>query len=344
MGLKLTLACVPNYDRTGPFLRGDVNPEGIDFSPTSFKKPGELFRRIAQGGEFDVAEMSVSTFTAMIARGDDRYVGLPVFPRRAFRHGFVFVNTHSGIASPQDLIGRRVGASEYQQTAAMWIRAFLADDYGVTSQSVTWVTGGLDEEEPERYPIEVDSQFQIEAAPEGRTLGEMLEKGDIDALLGARQPDCYKRGVPHIKRLFENYFEIEQDYYRRTGWFPIMHMIVLRRSIYEEHPWTGRAIADAFETVRSDGWRRLNDLSSYACNLPWLLPYLEQTKEFFGNDPFPYGLQPNARTVDYMFEQSYRQGLSSPRVQLSDVFPAEFLDGLAPSLLVHPQGHERVPS
>jgi 4,5-dihydroxyphthalate decarboxylase len=326
VALKLTLACVPNYDRTGPFLSGDANPEGIEFSPSTFRKPGDLFRRIAQDGAFDVSEMSVSTFTAMLARGDTRYVGLPVFPRRAFRHAFLWINTNSGITVAEDLKGRRVGVSEYQQTASMWIRAFLADDYGVTSDKVTWVTGGMDEDEPERYAIELDERIRIERVPEGRALSEMLEKGDIDCMIGARVPDAYKRGVPHVKRLFENYFELEQDYYRRTGWFPIMHMLVLRRSIYEANPWTGRAIVDAFETVRSEGWKRLTDLSSYACQLPWLLPYIEQTRSFFGDDPFPYGIQPNARTLEYMYEQSFVQGLSSPRLQLADMFPAEFLD------------------
>jgi 4,5-dihydroxyphthalate decarboxylase len=325
--LKLTLACVPNYDRTGPFLSGDVSPDGIQFTPSVFHKPGELFRRVAQDAEFDVSEMSVSTFMAMLSRGDTRYVGLPVFPRRAFRHAFLWINTGSGIKRPEDLKGRRVGVTEYQQTASMWIRAFLADDYGVTPESVIWVPGGLDEDEPERYAINLDSRFRMEPAPEGRALAEMLEKGDIDCLIGARIPDGFKRGVPQIKRLFENFFEVEQDYYRRTGWFPIMHMMVLRRSIYEEHPWTGRAISDAFETVRSTGWRRLCDLSSYACQLPWLLPYIEQTREYFGDDPFPYGVRPNARTLEYMYDQSYSQGLTSPRLQLGDMFPAEFLDG-----------------
>jgi 4,5-dihydroxyphthalate decarboxylase len=325
VALKLTLACVPNYDRTGPFLSGDVNPEGIEFSPSTFRKPGDLFRRIAQDGEFDVSEMSVSTFTAMLARGDTRYVGLPVFPRRAFRHAFLWLNTNSGITRAEDLKGRRVGVSEYQQTASMWIRAFLADDYGVASDTETWVTGGMDEDEPERYAIELDERIRIERVPEGRALSEMLEKGDIDCLIGARVPEAFKRGVPHVTRLFENYFEVEQDYFRRTGWFPIMHMLVLRRSIYEAEPWTGRAIVDAFENVRSEGWKRLTDPSSYACQLPWLLPYIEQTRLFFGDDPFPYGIGPNARTLEYMYAQSFSQGLTSPQLKLSDMFPAEFL-------------------
>lgn len=323
MALRLTLACISNYDRTDPILRGEVAPEGIEFVSTAIPRASLLFRRIAQFSEFDVAEMSLSTFIAMMSRDDDRYVGLPIFLRRGFRHGYVFVNAQSGIDKPEDLSGRRVGISEYQQTASLWIRAFLNDDYGVTPESFNWVTGGVDEVKLERYPIELSRNISIENAPEGRMLGEMLEKRDIDALIAPSAPKCFERRSPSVRRLFESYHKVEASYYAQTKLYPILHMVVLRRSIFEEHPWSARNIVDAFEAVRSQGWRRLQNFHSAACALPWLLPCVEETVRIFGDDPFPHGVDSNLATLEYALAQSYEQGLSPRLLDVSELFPAE---------------------
>jgi 4,5-dihydroxyphthalate decarboxylase len=323
--IKLSLGCVQNYDRTGPLLEGRIQPDGIEFVPTALG-PVELFRRMAQFAEFDVAEMSVSTYMVLLSRGDDRYVALPIFPSRSFRHGFVFYNANSGITRLEDLKGRRVGVAEYVETAAVWIRGFLNDDYGVRSEDMEWVQGGLDVHEPERLPIDMPEQFKIERVPADRTLSEMLERGEIDALLGARAPGCFKRGAPHIRRFFPNYREVERAYFERTGFFPIMHLVVLRRSIYEQNRWMAQNIFDAFNQAKNAGLARLWDTGSLASALPWLLNDMEEMRDVFGGDAWPYGMERNRAALEYLAEKSYEQGLSARRLQLNEIFVSETRD------------------
>src|SRR5688572_25565590 len=204
--LQLSLACVPNYDRTGPLLDGRVQPEGVEFGPRAgVSRPSELFRRIAQDAEFDVSEMSVSTFLVMLTRGDDRYVGLPIFPSRSFRHGFIFVNSRSGIREPKELFHARVGVTEYQQTAAVWIRGFLQDDYDLHPEDLEWVEGGLEGYRPERLAVELPKHVRIRRIAPGENLDAMLQAGELDALLGASVPPSFRQGVPHVQRLFPDY-------------------------------------------------------------------------------------------------------------------------------------------
>jgi 4,5-dihydroxyphthalate decarboxylase len=259
------------------------------------------------------------------SRDDERYVGLPIFPSRSFRHGYIFVNTSSGITSLEQLRDRRVGVTEYQQTAAVWIRGFMKDDYGVASEDVHWITGGLDTYEPERFPIEMPERFRVEPSEEGRPLGGMLERGEIDVLLGARAPACFKRGDPHIKRLFPDYRAVERAYFERTGFFPIMHLVVLRRVIYEQHRWVAANILQAFTQAKDAGIARLWDTGSLACGVPWLLDELEEIRAVFGGDAWPYGIARNRAALEYIAAMSYDQGLSSRKLELADLFAPETL-------------------
>ena len=322
--LRLSLACVPNYDRTGPLLEGRTQPEGIEFAPrTAVTRPSELFRRIAQDGEFDVSEMSVSTFLVMLTRGDDRYVGLPIFLSRSFRHGFIFVNTNSGIGQPKELFHARIGVTEYQQTAAVWIRSFLHDDYGLHPEDLEWVEGGLEGYRPERLAVELPKHVRLQRIQPGQNLDAMLQAGEIDALLGASVPPSFRQGVPHVQRLFPDYRAVERDYYRRTGYFPIMHMVVLRRAIYEQHPWVAHAIYDAFERVKTQALARLWEVGSLAVSLPWLLPDWEEVQTVFGGDAFPYGLAKNRATLEYLLGISHAEGLSARAVRVKELFVRE---------------------
>jgi 4,5-dihydroxyphthalate decarboxylase len=322
MRIQLSLACVPNHDRTGPLLTGEIQPDGIEFIPTSVAHPGELFRRVAQFGEFDVSEMSTSTFTAMVSRGDDRYIGIPVFPSRAFRHAYIWVNVDAGIQRPEDLKGKRVAVTEYQQTAGVWIRGMLHDDHGVAPTDITWVTGGLEGPEPERYPIEVRRGIRIEDIREDQSLDRMLESGEVDAMLGARVPTCFTRRSPKVRRLFTDYYAAERDYYRRTRFFPMMHTVVLRRSIFEQHPWVARNVMLAFEQAKRRAFERLWDFRSAACAIPWLMAIMEQSKETMGEDMWPYGLEKNEHAIRYVLKQSFLQGLSPKELTPADLYPA----------------------
>lgn len=322
MALHLSFGCVPNYDRIGPLVSGEIRPDGIDLIPTRVAHPGDLFRRVAQFAEFDVSEMSTSTFIAMVARGDDRYVGLPIFPSRAFRHAYIWVNVDAGIGRPEDLKGRRVGVTEYQQTAGVWIRGMLHDDHGVAPADVRWVAGGMEGAEPERYPLEVGRGVPIENVREGQSLDAMLESGELDAMLGARVPTSFKRRSPKVRRLFEDYRAREQDYYRRTGFFPMMHLVVLRRSVFEQHPWAARNVMDAFEEAKRRALERLWDLRSAACAIPWLLAALEESRAVMGEDLWPYGLAKNEHAIRYLLKQSVLQGISPRELNPADLFPA----------------------
>jgi len=323
--LELTLALVPNYDRTGPLLERRVQPEGIRFAAEGFTAAGEIFRRVAQRAEWDVAEMSVSTFMVMCARHDDRYVGLPIFPSRSFRHQSMWVRADSDITRPEQLAGKRIGVTEYQQTATMWIRGILADEYSVRTEDVQWVTGGLEGFEPERYPIELPPRFKLETIPPNEGLDGLLQRGGIDALIGARPPPSFLRGEPHVRRLIPDYRPVEREYYRRTGYFPIMHLMVLRRSVYQEHPWTVGAIYRAFERVKDAGLARLRDPGSPACSLPWITADMEEVRDLFGGDAFPYGVARNRQQLEYMLQMGYDQGVLPRPVRLDELFPAEAL-------------------
>jgi 4,5-dihydroxyphthalate decarboxylase len=324
--LQLSLACVPNYDRTGPLLDGRVQPEDVEFQATAVPRPSDLFRRLAQFGEFDVAEMSVSTYLVMLSRGDDRYVGLPIFPSRSFRHGFIFVNADSGVRQAEDLPGHRVGVTEYQQTAALWIRGFLRDDHGVQAEDLEWVEGGLDSFRPERLAVELPPRVRIQRIAGEQNLDSMLVQGEIDVLLGASMPPSFLRGTPHVQRLIPDYRAVERDYFERTGYFPIMHMVVVRRTLYEQHPWLAQSICRAFEQAKAAGLARLWDASSLACSLPWILPDVEEVRALFGGDAFPYGIARNRRALEYLLARSYAEGLAARPLAVTDLFARETWD------------------
>lgn len=321
--LRLTLAVAFNFDRTGPLLDGTIRPDGIDFVSVRLN-PSEIFRRMAQDAEFDVAEMSMSTYISLIAHGDRRFIGIPVFPSRMFRHGFIIINTLSGIGQPSDLAGRRVGMTEYQMTAALWMRAILRDEYGVSLESIEWVEGGLNQCEPPRFLVPLPETVHLRRIPYTDTLSDMLERGSLDAVIDAQLPNCFRPDVPHIRRLFPDYHEVEADYFQRTRFFPIMHTVVMRRSIYEENPWCPLSIFQAFQQANDIGRQRLFNTSTLACALPWLTSELETIRTLFNGNAFPYGVAANRPILEYMVQQSYEQGLSRRLVDLSELFPTDF--------------------
>lgn len=317
--LTLSLACIDNYDRTRALLDGSIEPEGISLKRQPLG-PTELFRRVAQDAEFDIAEMSTSTFMLLKARADDRYVGIPVFPSRNFRHGYVFINRRSGIKSPRDLAGKRIGAPEYQTTAALWQRSFLLDDYGIKAQQIEWFEGGLDAPgTPERYHIDLAKDIRLTRIGPDQTLSRMLEEGKLDAVIGPAEPECFRR-VPHVVRLFPDFKRIEQQYYRRTKFFPIMHMLVLRNEVYRANPWVAMSVYRAFLAAKEKGMVRLWETWDLPCAVPWLLSDLEETKEIFGPDPWPYGISGNQGVLERMTRASYEQGLSPRKLELQDLF------------------------
>jgi len=234
--LEVSLGCC-NYDRTRAIFEGRVAIEGCNVVPIALE-PEETFHRVFQGQEFDICEMSLSSHTLNIARGTNKYVAVPAFLSRAFRHSGIYIRTDRGIHTPADLRGRQVGIPEYQITANVWIRGMLKDEYGVHLHEIRWRRGGL--EQPgrrERSPISLPAEIEVQQVADDASLSQLLESGALDAVFSAKAPSCHTRGAAHVGRLFPDYRAVEQDYFARTRLFPPMHVVGIRKTLVEKHPW-----------------------------------------------------------------------------------------------------------
>lgn len=317
--VHLSLACW-DYDRTRALADGRVKPEGISLTYLPMKMP-ESFFRMLRFREFDVSEMSLSWYVRTIAADPRPFVAIPVFPSRSFRHGCIFVHTNAGIERPGDLVGKRIGVPEYQMTAAVWIKGILADDYGVPIDSVTYHTGGLLEPGRRETPMSLPPNIRIEPIDERRTLSEMIESGEIDALYTADLPEPVARGSANVRRLFPAFEEEEQAYLARTSIFPIMHVIVIRRETYEANPWIAQSLLKAFVEAKRLAAEDLREIVALKTMLPWLPAHVEATERVFGTRDFwPYGLDDNHRTLDAFLRYSFEQGLSPRRFAPEDLF------------------------
>ena len=322
--LRITLGC-GRYDRTSAMIEGRVVPEGVDLNYVVMD-PEELFWRMAKYQEFDASEFSLGAYVIMLSRGDRSLVGIPVFPSRFFRHSCIYINVNSGIRKPEDLRGRRVGVPDYTMTANVWIRGFLEHDYGVKPTTMEWFSGGLNEPGRKQRiatrPIEGLSITHLE----DKVLSDMLDRGEIDALIGAREPNCYRRGSKNVARLWSDYPEIERDYYRRTRIFPIMHPVVIRREVYEKNRWLAQSLSKAFMESKAICQRELASQSTLRCMLPWLIRELEDTVQFMGEDYWPYGLESNRKTLETFIAYCVEQGLAGSPVRVEELFAPETLD------------------
>jgi 4,5-dihydroxyphthalate decarboxylase len=321
--LQLKFAGLDYLDRTRALVEGSVRPDGIELTCQTFG-PYELFQRVAQRVDFDVAEMSASTYISLVAQGDRRYVAIPVFLSRLFRHGYIFVHGPGPVREPGDLAGRRVGVPDYEMTAAVWQRAFLMHDHGVQPEQIEWFQGG--EFRPGFVPrIELPARpgLSIGVIPEDRTLHEMVATGELDAVLCPHTPAALGDGSGRVRRLFPDYVAVEQEYYRRTGIFPIMHLMVVRRDLYEEHPWIAVALTEAFARAAELGWRRLGELGALAVMLPWLSRDLDEIAALMGPDHWRYGFRPNELVLRALCRYSYEQGLSARQIEPEEIFASE---------------------
>jgi 4,5-dihydroxyphthalate decarboxylase len=298
------------YDRMEALRTGDVRPDGIDLDMRMFAAGREIFDRMVGAREFDIAELSASEYISLMGRGDCPFVALPVFPSRVFRHGYIFVNTRAGIHAPKDLEGRRVGVPLYTQTAAIWVRGHLMHEYGVRLDTIRWVQGAVEKGgshgSPHAPPLLAPAA--IESNSSGKSLEELLAAGEIDALIGSRKPPTLGRSAA-IARLFPGFRAIEREFWLRTGIFPIMHLIAIRRELYEQHPWIADSLYSAFVESKARALARMRYGGSLSVMLPWLLSEVEEVDALFGGDAWPYGIAPNRPTlealVQYMVEQNF---------------------------------------
>ena len=321
MTVKLTFAC-GLYDRMTPLYTGEVKPEGIDLDFQMIDSPRKIFDRLAGGGEFDLAEMSSSEYISRFAANDCPFVALPVFPSRVFRHGFITIDERSGIREPKDLAGKRIGVPLYTMTAAVWIRGLLEDDYGVDLSNVTWVQGAINSAgshgEPAVLPMAKPVK-NIENNTTGKSLSQLIDEGTIDAILGTSLPES-RRHNPSVRRLFPDYRRIEQDYYRRTRIFPIMHLVVIRRAIYEKHPFIAQSLYRAFSESKHRALAHMKYLGALRYMLPWMTADLDEIDEIFGGDPWPYGVEPNRPTLRALLDYLLRQSIIARPLGIEELF------------------------
>ena len=319
MKLNLSLACGP-YDRIWPIIDGRVQIEGCNINYIS-SDAEETFWRVARSQDFDIAEMSLSTHILTTARGDSHYVGVPAFVSRIFRHSALYIRTDRGIHTPQDLRGRIVGVPEYQQTAALWLRGILSDEYGVKANDIRWRNGGLNRPgRSERTPITLPPEIELQPIDDDKTLSGMLESGEIDALLTARAPWCFEQRSPNIDRLFADTRATEEAYFKKTGMFPIMHLIGIRRTLVEANPWLGVSVLKAFMRAREITMRDIRSVVGPYIMLPWLVSDIARAEDVMGPDFWPYGVKANRKEIDSMLRWSVEQGLSKRPVTVEELF------------------------
>lgn len=318
MKQRLTLACW-DYDRTIALATGQVEPTGIDLCYLPLL-PAETFYRMLRHEEFDVAEMSLSSYLITLGRKAP-FVAIPVFPSRAFRHSSVYVSKSSKVESPDDLVGATVGLPEYQVTAAVWVRGILQDFYGVAPASVHYRTGGL--EQPgriEKLPIAPEG-MDIEPIGASETLVERLAEGGLDAVYSPRILRGFDTGA--VRRLWSDVRAVEMAYFRDTGIFPIMHTVVIRRAVYERDPWIARSLFEAFCHAKAHVMGRLRDNGVLAVALPWAYEDAREAAALMGDDYWPYGVEENRTVLETFARYSFEQGLAIKRYAPEEMFAAE---------------------
>lgn len=321
--LTLSIA-MGDYDRTRPIHDGRVKIDGV--TPiTQFLSPEEMFFRAFRHQAFDVSELSFSSYCVKRSQDDSPYVAIPVFLSRAFRHSSIYIRTDKEINRPEDLKGRRIGIAEWQLTANVWVRGIL-EDYGVTPADIKWVRGGMHTPgRPEKIVITLPDDVEMSQAPEGATLDQMLRDGEIDGFIGPRSLKCFDEGHPNVGRLFATGIEAATAHYSRTKLFPIMHVLGIRQSLAEDHPWLPGSLLKAFTQSKLMAQQALSDTSATKVTMPFVEDTLTTARRLIGPEIWTYGVPGNEHVLDTFLEMHHRQGLSRRRLSIEELFhPATY--------------------
>jgi 4,5-dihydroxyphthalate decarboxylase len=317
--LSLTLAC-GTYDINQALISGDVSPQGIDLTVLTYPSP-ERHWRMSRNREFDVCELSLGETIAHHGRGEFPLVAVPAFPHRRFRHGFIFVNTAAGVRVPKDLDGRRVGLRTWTTTAGLWARGILQDDHGVDLSSIDWVC-----QDDEDVALDLAGRYRLRRAPAGDSVVAMLERGDLDALIYPDPLESIERGDPRVARLFPDSRAAEIDHFSRTGFFPLMHTVVIQAPIVEAHPWVARNIHDAFVASKDRAFRAMRD--PRRVSLAWFREALEEQERVLGRDPWSYAFEPNRAALEAMIRWSHEQAIIARPFPAEELFAASTLEAV----------------
>jgi 4,5-dihydroxyphthalate decarboxylase len=322
--IPITLAC-GDYDRTRAIKDGRVTVEGCDVNYIPLE-PEEVFHRAFKHQEFDVCELSFSSYLRTMDAGTSAYVGVPAFVSRLFRHSAVYIRTDRGIRHPSDLKGKLIGLPEYQITAVVWLRGIMQDEYGVKPTDIRWRQGGIEEPgRTERTPLKPIPGLDLKSVPD-KALSAMLEAGELDAIFSARAPSCFVKGAPNIARLFPDYREVEKAYYRKTQMFPIMHLIGVKRHLVERHPWLPASLYKAFSLAKAHALHDVRDINALLVTLPWLVAEAEETVALMGEDFWRYGVKENAKEIEALTRYAHEQGLVSRKFSMDQLFPASTIE------------------
>jgi 4,5-dihydroxyphthalate decarboxylase len=317
--LPITIACGP-YDRVRALRNGRVVIDGCEANFLT-GGPEELFFRAIKHQEFDICEMSMSSYMMALSRNEAYYLPIPVFLSRVFRHSSIYIRTDRGIREPKDLVGREVGVPEYQMTAALWARGILEDEYGIPPSAIKWRTGGLHQAgRSEKIKLKLPPDIDVKPIPADKSLDGMLRNGELDAVVSARAPRSHDKKLPNIGRLFPKYKQVESDYFAKTGLFPIMHTLGIRRPLVEQHPWLANSLFNAFLEAKNIALAEIRDIDALAVTLPWLNDEIDQTIELMGDDYWPYGVEPNRRTLEAMVRYAHRHGVTARQLSVDELF------------------------
>jgi 4,5-dihydroxyphthalate decarboxylase len=318
--VSLTLA-IGDYEHTRDLATGQVPVQGVSLNVLTLP-PEEAFFRFTFFREWEVSEMSMGKYVSLRSQEDNAITAIPVFPSRVFRQSMIYVAEGSKITKPEELKGKRIGVPEWAQTAVIYARGYLVREAKVPLNSVEWVQAGLSEAgRVEKVKLKLPEGVRLRPEPE-RSLNDMLLAGDLDAVLSARPPRAFGRG---IRRLFQDYEEIEAAYFKQTGVFPIMHVIVIKTDVLERHPWLAMNLYKAFEEAKRRSIERLSDITASHAPLAWLAPYTERMKGLFGEDFWPYGLEKNRKTLQAFVDFAFEQGVCHRRLELEELFPGQVL-------------------
>jgi 4,5-dihydroxyphthalate decarboxylase len=319
-GLPLTYAGVM-YDRTAPLATGAVKPRGIDLNYLEFDYPPNIFNKMEHELGFDTSEFGISTHIQKWAEKDYPFVFLPIFPSKVFRRSYMFVNRKSGIKSPKDLEGKRVGVPAWGQTAAIWQRGILANDHGVDMDKIHWVQGGVYEYGGPRGTTVrgLLKEQKVEPTPQGKTLSGMIATGEIDALIGANIPDTFGKN-PDVVRLFPDARAVDREHFKKSGVFPIMHAVAIRRDVWERNKWIAESLYEAFDAAKTYALTKMKYPGSIRYMTPWIDDELDEIETLFGGDPWPSGVEPNRKTLDKLAEYMVQQHMIAKAPNMDDLF------------------------
>ncbi len=319
--LKLTFAS-SDYEHVRDLTMGPIEPEGIELVPITLQIE-EMFYRFINFEEFDISEISSGKYTSMISQGDNRFVGLPIFPSRVARQSSVYILPGGPIKTAEDLRGKKIGVPEWGQSASVYSRGWLQHEVGIPLTEIEWHQAGVNQPgRKEKVALNLPDGIVLKPQPD-KSLSGMLLDGEIDAILTAHAPEIVEKRDPRIVRLYPNYREIEKQYYRDTGIWPIMHLYAIRREVFEAHPWVAQSMCKALTEAKDRSLNRMLDITACRAPIGWIYDIAEEARELFGDDFYPYGIEPNRTTLEAFLLYGYEQGLFHKHMAPEDMFPKE---------------------